>query len=122
MTEGLVLVGSDLKAKQEQEWLLHVHPEEVVAVVILAGWIAVIPVLQMVKVMGRFAFAGLAIALVYGPLLLELGTVLHFMFITLMVSLLLVVCATVVVTNKKILNGNEAIRPLVFSRSYQTKT
>ena len=84
----LVLVGTDLKAKQEQEWLLAVHPEKVVTVVILAGCKAVIPVLRMVKVLERFAFAGLPIALVSCPLLSELGTVLHFMFITFMVSLI----------------------------------
>ena len=93
---GLFLVGTDLKAKQEQEWLLHVHPQNVVTVVILAGCKAVIPMLGMAKVIERFAFAGLPVALVYGPLLSELGTVLHFMFITFVVYL--VVCATVVLT------------------------
>ena len=99
VTVGLFLVGTDLKGNQEQEWLLHVHPQNVVTVVILAGYKAVIPVLRMVKVIERFAFAGLAIALVHGPLLSELGTVLHFMSITLMVFLIDTVdCATVVVT------------------------
>ena len=98
VTVGLVLVGTDLKATQEQEWLLNAHFQEVVTVVILAGCQAVIPVLLMVKVKERFAFARLAIAHVNGPLLSELGTVLHFTFITFMVSLVLVVCATVVVT------------------------
>ena len=61
---GLVLVGSDLKAKQEQEWLLHVHPLKVVTLVFLAGCKTVIPVLRMVKVIERFAFAVIPIAIV----------------------------------------------------------
>ena len=102
VTVGLVLVGSDLKAKQEKEWLLNFHSQDVVIAVILAGCKAVIPVLRMVKVIERFAFAEVAIAIVPGPLLSLLGTVLHFMFITFMVSLLHpinpLICATVVVT------------------------
>ena len=111
MTDGLVLVGTDSKAKQEREWLLNAHLQEVVTVVILDGCKAVIPVLRMVKVIERFAFARLADANVPIPLPSELGTVLHFMFITSMVPLL--IRATVVVTINS-MNGNRSDPSLGF--------
>ena len=83
---NFVLVGIDLKGQQEQEWLQHVHPENVVELTFLVGWKEVILVLWMDEVIEGSVFAGTTIVVPF-PLPSKLGTVVRSMCITFMVSL-----------------------------------
>ena len=83
----LVLVGFDLKAQEVQEWLQHVHTQNVEALAFLVSLYEVIRVSRMEKVREGSAFAGTTIVVSF-PLPSKLGTVAHSMCITLMVPLL----------------------------------